>query len=50
VPLIERDSRLVRANISLDKGTLDAIDAAAPARRLTRSALSSSHRVPFAGP
>jgi predicted RNase H-like HicB family nuclease len=38
VPLIERDSRVVRANISLDKGTLDAIDAAATARGLTRSA------------
>ena len=38
VPLIESDSRVVRANISLDKGTLDAIDAAASARGLTRSA------------
>jgi predicted RNase H-like HicB family nuclease len=38
VPLIERDSRVVRANISLDKGTLAAIDAAASARGLTRSA------------
>jgi hypothetical protein len=38
VPLIASDSRVVRANISLDKGTLDAIDAAAPARDLTRSA------------
>jgi len=33
VPLIERTSRVVRANIRLDKGTLDAIDAAASARR-----------------
>ena len=31
-------SRVVRANISLDKGTLDAIDTAAAARGLTRSA------------
>ncbi len=38
VPLIERDARVVRANISLDKGTLAAIDAAASARGLTRSA------------
>jgi len=38
VPLIESTSRVVRANISLDKGTLDAIDAAASARGLTRSA------------
>ena len=38
VPLIESTSRVVRANISLDKGTLDAIDAAAAARGLTRSA------------
>ena len=32
VPLIESTSRVVRANISLDKGTLDAIDAAAAPR------------------
>ena len=38
MPLIESTSRVVRANISLDKGTLDAIDAAASARGLTRSA------------
>ena len=30
--------RLVRANISLDKGTLNAIDAAARERGMTRSA------------
>jgi predicted RNase H-like HicB family nuclease len=38
VPLIESDRRPVRANISLDRGTLAAIDAAATARGLTRSA------------
>lgn len=38
VPLIENAGRLVRANISLDRGTLAAIDATAEARGLTRSA------------
>ena len=38
VPRIRRSGRLVRANISLDRGMLDAIDRAASERRLTRSA------------
>jgi len=38
VPYIRSTGRLVRANISLDRGTLDAIDAAAALRQLTRSA------------
>jgi predicted RNase H-like HicB family nuclease len=38
VPLIRRAFRQVRANISLDKGMLDAIDDAAAKRGVTRSA------------
>ncbi len=38
VPFIKRAGRQVRANISLDKGMLDAIDRAAAERSLTRSA------------
>ena len=38
VPLIENETRQVSANISLDKGMLKAIDAAARERGLTRSA------------
>ncbi len=38
VPRIRRSGRQVRANISLDKGMLDAIDHAAADRSLTRSA------------
>jgi predicted RNase H-like HicB family nuclease len=38
VPLIQSSQRLVRANISLDKAMLDAIDEAAARRGLTRSA------------
>jgi predicted RNase H-like HicB family nuclease len=38
VPLIESDARVVSANISLERGTLKAIDEAAKARKLTRSA------------
>lgn len=38
VPRIRRAGRQVRANISLDKGMLDAIDRAAAERHLTRSA------------
>lgn len=38
VPYIKRTGRQVRANISLDKGMLDAIDRAAAERSLTRSA------------
>jgi len=38
VPHIRRTGRQVRANISLDRGMLDAIDRAAADRNLTRSA------------
>lgn len=38
VPRIRRTGRQVRANISLDRGMLDAIDRAATERSLTRSA------------
>lgn len=41
VPRIRRAGRQVRANISLDKGMLDAIDRAAAERNLTRSAFLS---------
>jgi len=37
VPLVQPQSRLKRVNISLDAGTLEAIDAAAEALGLTRS-------------
>ncbi|MEP6867747.1 MAG: type II toxin-antitoxin system HicB family antitoxin [Novosphingobium sp.] len=38
VPRIQRTGKMVRANISLDRGMLDAIDRAATERLLTRSA------------
>jgi uncharacterized protein (DUF1778 family) len=38
VPFLTSNSRPTRVNISLDRGTLDAIDSAAAARKLTRSA------------
>ena len=38
VPRVTASGRAVRVNISLDRGILDAIDAAASERRLTRSA------------
>ena len=38
VPLIENDTRVVRANITLECGMLKAIDKAAKQRKLTRSA------------
>ena len=38
IPLIENDARVVRANITVESGMLKAIDAAAKARGLTRSA------------
>lgn len=38
VPHIANDHHVVRANISLDRGILDAIDKAASERSLTRSA------------
>jgi hypothetical protein len=38
VPRISRSTKVKRINISLERGILDAIDAAAAARKLTRSA------------
>ncbi|WP_066726524.1 type II toxin-antitoxin system HicB family antitoxin [Sphingomonas pituitosa] len=38
VPYIAKAGKAVRVNLSLDRGTLEAIDAAAAARHLTRSA------------
>lgn len=38
VPRIANDHRVVRANVSLERGILDAIDKAASERKLTRSA------------
>lgn len=38
VPYIRTTGRQVRANVSMDRGMLDAIDAAAARRHLTRSA------------
>jgi predicted RNase H-like HicB family nuclease len=38
VPLLSNDTRVVSANISLERGMLKAIDAAAKRRKLTRSA------------
>jgi len=42
VPLIEDDTRTVRANITMEAGTLAAIDLAAKERGLTRSAFLAS--------
>lgn len=42
VPLIEDDTRTVRANITMEAGTLAAIDMAAKERGLTRSAFLAS--------
>lgn len=41
VPLLTRSTKAVRVNISLNAGTLGAIDSAAAARKLTRSAFIS---------
>lgn len=38
IPRVSREGKAVRVNISLDRGILDAIDEAAAARKLTRSA------------
>lgn len=38
VPLVTAKNRVVRVNVSLDKGTVEAIDAAAEQRGMTRSA------------
>ncbi|MFS2152159.1 type II toxin-antitoxin system HicB family antitoxin [Rhizobium sp. Rhizsp42] len=42
IPFIEDTTRTVRANVTFDKGMLDAIDAAAKERGLTRSAFLAS--------
>jgi hypothetical protein len=42
VPFIEDTTRTVRANVTFDKGMLDAIDAAAKERGLARSAFLAS--------
>ncbi|MDO3435741.1 type II toxin-antitoxin system HicB family antitoxin [Rhizobium sp. CBN3] len=42
VPFIEDTTRTVRANVTFDKGMLDAIDKAAKERGLTRSAFLAS--------
>jgi predicted RNase H-like HicB family nuclease len=42
VPLVLESGRPVKANISLDRGLLEAIDAAAKRSRLTRSAFLAS--------
>lgn len=42
IPFIEDDTRVVRANVTFEKGMLDAIDAAAKERGLTRSAFLAS--------
>jgi predicted RNase H-like HicB family nuclease len=42
VPMVREMGRPMRANISLDRGLLDAIDEAAAARGLTRSAFLAS--------
>ena len=38
VPFIENDSKIMRINVSMESGMVKAIDAAAGARKLTRSA------------
>ena len=42
IPLVRDDTRTVRANITMEAGTLAAIDAAAKRRGLTRSAFLAS--------
>jgi predicted RNase H-like HicB family nuclease len=42
IPMVREMGRPMRANISLDRGLLDAIDEAAAARGLTRSAFLAS--------
>jgi predicted RNase H-like HicB family nuclease len=42
IPLIEDDSRIVRANVTFEAGTLRAIDETAARRGLTRSAFLAS--------
>jgi predicted RNase H-like HicB family nuclease len=38
IPFIENDAKIVRINVSMESGMVKAIDAAASARKLTRSA------------
>lgn len=42
IPFIQDDTRVVRANVTFEKGILDAIDAVAKERGLTRSAFLAS--------
>ncbi len=42
IPFIEDSTRIVRANVTFEKGMLDAIDMAARERGLTRSAFLAS--------
>ncbi|WP_117192839.1 type II toxin-antitoxin system HicB family antitoxin [Rhizobium terrae] len=42
IPFIEDDTRIVRANVTFEKGMLDALDAAAKERGLRRSAFLAS--------
>jgi predicted RNase H-like HicB family nuclease len=42
IPFIEDDTRIVRANVTFEKGMLEAIDRAAKERGLTRSAFLAS--------
>ena len=42
IPFIADDTRTVRANVTFDRGMLDAIDATAKERGLTRSAFLAS--------
>ncbi|RUM05192.1 type II toxin-antitoxin system HicB family antitoxin [Rhizobium chutanense] len=42
IPFVEDTTRTVRANVTFDKGMLDAIDKAAKERGLTRSAFLAS--------
>jgi predicted RNase H-like HicB family nuclease len=50
VPRVSNTGKVVRVNLSLDRGTLEAIDSAAAARKLTRSAfLAEAARNEIAG-
>lgn len=48
IPLIENEAKTVRANITMERGMLKAVDLAAEARKLTRSAflaLAARHEI-----
>ncbi len=48
IPLIENEAKTVRANITMERGMLKAVDLAAEARNLTRSAflaLAARHEI-----